>query len=348
MYNFKKKEMKGIRFIGPWGLLAFLVAIISLILLVLLTIFINFVVALIVAIMTFFVIMVPIFLNGWNFVRDCPIGDLDGNSLMAIPKNYALMLNYNGEYIGEPLYEGQYVIFPLFGLYKVEAIIHLASSQVKVFDNTVDNRVDFKGGATVKVDAVINFRIAQDNLKENIEKYTFERDADKMINSKISTLLRSHLGSLEVEEAHVGEVTLEELRSVPDAENLFDKILSVYGVEITSVNIEDIELSEEIIKSNMKKIQARNELAAAESDAKKMELLANARATALKIESEALSKQVEFLLKSGGKDLSPDMVLAYLAETEKWKSMKASDKAVVIDNGKSVAGMLSALKTLNV
>ncbi|MFA5420568.1 MAG: SPFH domain-containing protein [Patescibacteria group bacterium] len=338
--------MENVKLVGPWGLFASVVAGVCLVLLLLLTTFVPFIPAFIVTILIFLLIMWKTILRGWYFVRDCGIGDLKGNRLVSIPKNYALILNYNGVYVGEPLLDGQYVIFPLFGFYKVESIIHAASNQVSVFGKNGDDKVDFAGGATAKVDAVINFRICQTDLNSNIEKYAFEREADKMIKSKITSLLRAHLGAVTIGEAQKGEVSIEELKGVHDAEGLFDEIISKYGIEITSVNIEDIELPKEVIDANMEKVRAEASFRASESKAKEMTTLAQARADSVKIESGALASQVKLLLKAGGDELKPDMVLAYLAETEKWKSMKASDKAFIIDQGKSVAGMLSALKSI--
>ncbi|HKM40275.1 MAG: SPFH domain-containing protein [Patescibacteria group bacterium] len=273
-------------------------------------------------------------IEGFRFLRNSGATDIGGRGYTAVPQNHVAIVLENGKYHGY-LEPGYYFIFPFFRFNVLKETIFLGTVENNIFDD--GNKVDFHEGISAGVEAVFNYRVVE------VGKYAFEGEADKIIRGIISSLTRTSLGKKNAREAREGGLSLTDI----EVENpsLFASIRNVYGVEIMAINISDVELSEEEIVLNRQRHEAKINKEIALDKAEEMKILAKAEAKTLELTGGGLRKQVELLAKAG---CSPDTILAYLAETKKWQSLSSTDKTFIIDNGKSVGGMLAALKNLNV
>lgn len=280
-------------------------------------------------------------IKGYRFFANSNALDIKGRRYTAVPHNHVAIVLENGVYNGflEP---GYYFVFPFFGLMTFSETVFLGTIEEEVFDE--GNKVEFKEGVSAPVKVVYNFKVV------NVEKYAFQETADETVRNIIASLIRTALGDITTREAREGNYsggqnTGEDffLHIKNEDPEKFDSILSVYGMEILSINIIDIELSEEELALNRQRHQAKIAKDIATDKAEEMEILAKAEARVLELRGEGLFKQVESLAKA---NCDPDTILAYLAENKKWDSLKDTDKTFIIDNGKSVMGMLAALKGL--
>lgn len=281
-----------------------------------------------------------VLLKGYRFFANNPKAlDVKGQRYVSVPHNHVAIILENGKYHGflEP---GYYFVFPFFGLITFSETIFLGTIEEEVFDG--GNKVEFGEGVSAPVKVVYNFKVV------DVQKYAFQETADETVRNIIASLIRTALGDLTIRQAREGKYTnsgavTEDFFTHIKKEDpeKFDQILSIYGLEIIAINLIDIELSEEEIILNRQRHQAKIAKEIAIDKAGEMEILAVAEAKVLELRGGGLQKQVQLLATAG---CSPDTILAYLAETKKWESMKDTDKTFIIDNGKSVAGMLAALK----
>ena len=279
-------------------------------------------------------------LKGYRFFANNPRAlNIKGQSYVSVPYNHVAVVLENGRYHGflEP---GYYFVFPFFGFITFSETVFLGTIEEEVFDE--GNKIEFKEGVSASVKVVYNFKVA------NVEKYVFQESADETVRNIIASLIRTALGDLTIRQAREGKYnasgafTEDFFTHIKNEDSeKFDQILSAYGLEIIAINLVDIELSDEEIILNRKKHEAKVAKDIAVDKAEEMEILAIAEAKVLELRGGGLQKQVQLLAAAG---CSPDTILAYLAETKKWESMKDTYKTFIIDNGKSVAGMLAALK----
>ncbi|HOZ53130.1 MAG TPA: SPFH domain-containing protein [bacterium] len=273
--------------------------------------------------------------KGYRFFANNPKAlDIRGQRYVSVPHNHVAIVLENGRYNGF-LESGFYFVFPFFGLLTFSETIFLGTIEEEVFED--GNKIEFRGsvseGISAPVKAVYNYKVIDP------KKYAFEDGADDIVRGIISSLLRTTLGDLTVQDAREKGINMGHVRS--EDPDLFDSIWSIYGLEILAINVSDIELSEEEQALNRQLYQAKIAKDVATSKAEEMEILARAEAKVLELRGEGLYKQVKSLADA---KCTPDTILAYLAETKKWESMKDTDKTFIIDNGKSVTGMLAALK----
>lgn len=286
------------------------------------------------------VISILALLKGYLFFANNPRAlNIKGQSYVSVPHNHVAIVLENGEYNGflEP---GYYFVFPFFITFY--ETVFLGIVEEKVFEE--GNKVEFKEGVSAPVKAVYNFKVV------DIKKYAFEELADVNVRNIIASLVRTALGDLTIRQAREGKYNSSEAITEDffthikneDPEK-FGQILSKYGLEIIAINIIDIELAEEELALNRQRHQAKIAKDIANDKAEEMETLARAEAKVLELRGGGLFKQVESLANA---NCNPDTILAYLAENKKWDSLKDTDKTFIIDNGKSVMGMLAALKGL--
>lgn len=178
-------------------------------------------------------------------------------------------------------------------------------------------------------------------LDNSIKRYAKEEKADDNISEMLRSLLRLTLGSQSSDAARKDKVDLKRLKE--EDRCVFNSIIKHYGVDIRSVNIADIKLSEEEIKINRVQYEAQVNLKVAEDKKKTAVIEAEAEAKVMELKGEGLEKQIKSIVATGA---SAKEVLEYLTKMEQWKSMKATDKSFIIDNGGSIAGILAAIGSI--
>lgn len=332
------------KFIGiqQWNVFFISLAIVFVILIfVLILVGLNPLLSIIIPIVIVVVVFAWALIKSYRFFVNNPKAlDIKGQRYVAVPHKHVAIVLINGEYQGY-LEPGYYFVFPFFGLVTFNETIFLGTVEEDIFEE--NNKVEFSEGVTAAVKGVYNFQVV------DVEKYAFQDGADEIVKGIVSSLVRTALGDLNIKQAREGgysasgegsvEYFLTHVRNEDMV--LFDSILEVYGMDILAINIADIELSEEEIALNRQRHEANIAKEIASFKAEEREILAAAEAKVLALRGEGLSQQVKLLAEN---NCDPNTILAYLAETEKWKTLKETDKTFIIDNGKSVAGMLAALK----
>lgn len=179
-------------------------------------------------------------------------------------------------------------------------------------------------------------------LDNSIKRYAKEENADSNIREMLMSLLRLTLGSMDSDTARGDKIDLAKLKKEDIC--VFNSIIKHYGVDIRSVNILDIVLSDEEIEINRTEYKSKMDIKVAENKKEVAIIEAKAQSESLEITSEALRIQVEKLVSTKA---SPKEVLEYLMKMEQWKALKATDKSIIVENGGSLAGILAAIKSVN-
>lgn len=356
----------------------------SLIATVFLAFILNLFSGLIIGLSLFVIISIFTLIRGYTFFyRNYPqCQDIDGAAFYAVPEKHAVMVTINGQYPERPLYAGFYFVFPFFSLIKIDQVIFLGDFNGVIFDGDPRNKIDFDNSISTSITAgyiakvysgpevgsdlwaadhelistiaillnrgeaeIRNLVSVTQELKDSIldscvKRYARESKADNNIKELLTSLLRLTLGSMDSSDARKKKTSLDDLKAKDSS--VFNSIARNYGIEIRSINISDIELSEEEIKINRAIYESKIEIDIAENKKEAIKISADAEAEAMRITAEALEEKVRRLVSVPG--TTPEKVLDYLTKMEQWKSLKATDKSFIIENGGSIAGIIAALK----
>lgn len=273
-----------------------------------------------------------------------------------VPEKHEAIVEIAGKYIGHTLKPGWYFLFPFFNLLFVKDVLQTNEQMIDLFEVGNDNKVDFKDGAAAKVKGNIFFKI------ENVQMASYNiSDYESSLREKIEAAVRSYMGTntLEFVNENKGKIALNTTVS----KGTLDEIETKWGIVVSDLTITDIELSEEDIKlrkqnmemeikkqiaekeAEIKKIEAEGRKRATildgEASAKVKELDAEARKKATILDGEALAKKIDEMAKM---KIDEKIIMAYLESELKWKNI--GDKAIIIDDGQGIAGIIARLKTL--
>jgi regulator of protease activity HflC (stomatin/prohibitin superfamily) len=270
-------------------------------------------------------------------------GDQEGQrkGFYIVPNKYELVVEELGEYIGRTLGPGYYFIFPYFNFIFIKGEVYIGDDERDLFDREGDNRVDFADGAAADIDAKVYFQV----IDPEKACYNIASVEDAVID-KVESSLRAFVGSntLDYVNKNKGKIVLFSEKDERDSlctKDLLERIKEEWGVEVKSLTITDLELSEEDIRSRRQIMEAKISAEIAVEEAKREVTLAEGRREATKLDGQGLADKVEAMVEKGA---SREAVFAFLEQEIKWSNL--GDKAVIIDDGQGMAGIIAKLKAL--
>jgi regulator of protease activity HflC (stomatin/prohibitin superfamily) len=245
-----------------------------------------------------------------------------------VPKMWEYIMEVLGEYVGEPLKSGLHLIFPYFGLVEIKSKVYMGDQVMNLYmDENVKEgfgggAVDFEDGSA-PVSAKVFFRIFDS------AKATYEiADVLRGIEERMDAALRAYLGKYTIDEAtklrvyfalkivlngvklssEDGEV--EKMREIEeryrDKKTPVELDLEQWGVEIKSLVVTDIILTEAIKELRRLVLEASKKAEAAVFKKKEEITIASARvrvAEYKKREKITLAEGERVALVKGGEGL---------------------------------------------
>ena len=311
--------------------------------------------------------------------------DIEARPFYAIPEKHAALVEVHGVYPEKPLHAGFYFVFPFLKIVTFSHVIFLGDFSGIIFDGDPKNKVDFNNSISTPIKAsyiahlysgpelgvnlaaidedtasilssllsrekaevrsmgLVTREIKNQILDGSIKRYARESKADDNIQEMLMSLLRLTLGSMSSDEARKDRIGLDKLKDEDSC--VFNSIIKHYGVDIRSVNISDIELSEQEIEINRTIYESKTKVEVAKNKKEVAKIDAEAEADSMAIVAKALENKIRLISAIPG--MTAKDVLEYLMKMEQWKSMKSTDKSFIIENGGSIAGILAALKTIS-
>jgi regulator of protease activity HflC (stomatin/prohibitin superfamily) len=278
------------------------------------------------------------------------LGSVLAISYKEIPHKYVAIVEEAGEYIGEPVDPGWYFFFPFGDFIFIKNEIFMGDQELALFeddDEEVDNensnagKIDFEDGVAAKIKACLYFRVV-DAGEASYSISNFETG----LKDKFEDLLRAYFGSKKLDDA-IGErakkALMAEVEKISDEGNgeMKDFIKRKWGIEVYSLLVLDIILSEKDVALRRKVMEAQVEENIAHKEKARRKTLAEARELEIKAEGAGLSAKIQAMKDAGA---SPEYIMTYFSEQVKWENL--GDKSVIIDNGDGIAGVIKKLKAL--
>jgi regulator of protease activity HflC (stomatin/prohibitin superfamily) len=270
-----------------------------------------------------------------------------------IPHKCRAIVEEAGSYIGKPVGPGWYFFFPIGDFVFIKSEIFMGDQELPLFeddveelDNENDNagKIDFKDGVAAKIEACLYFKVV-DAEKASYNISNFEIG----LKDKFKSLLRAYFGSKNLDEiigARAKKALMEEVEKIAEERDdspltMKELIKEKWGIEVRSLLVSDIVLSEKDVALRRKVMEAQIGKNIAEKEKERMRIIAEGRKLEITAEGKGLSSKIEAMKKAGA---SPEYIMTYFSEQVKWENL--GDKTVVIDNGDGVAGIIKKLKAL--
>ncbi|MFA6551052.1 MAG: SPFH domain-containing protein [Patescibacteria group bacterium] len=266
---------------------------------------------------------------------------------VVVPQNHELIVEKLGQYIGKPLASGLYFIFPWFNVcilqhlvFKGEIILGLYTTDDQG-NPMLKNEVDFLDGSA-QIIATAFIKIIDS------KKATYgTEDILKATRGKIDSVLRGYLGTLKLNEANSQRTDLCKERilngvkldaQVPkeSEKSTIEKQLAEWGVEITSIAVADIIISEEDKGVRRNLLLAINDAQAAVERGKGIVTIANAEAEAIITKATALAKELENLQNKG--NLTPEEAAQHIQRLRFLLSLEKTGANVFLSESGSHPG----------
>ena len=267
-----------------------------------------------------------------------------------VPEKEVWVIQWVGRYLTS-WKSGLHFQFPLLGFMKVDAQVYMGDQMMplcmdeKVPEGYGGGKVDFTDGSA-RVDATVYFRIVCP------EKAVYGvNDVFAAIAEKLDGAVRTCLGALTLDEANRLKAQYNLARILngvshgnapPEATQslLYREAYDRWGVEILSVAISDIELSEAQIAAREKVLVAEKEAQAAEH-MKQVEIRrAEAKAQSIRLEGdarkEAYEAQFGVLIARG---LTAREAADLLNEQLKWEKGIGTNAVIIESGGGSMSGI---------
>jgi regulator of protease activity HflC (stomatin/prohibitin superfamily) len=249
-----------------------------------------------------------------------------------VPSNHEAIVEVSGRYIGRPLKEGFYFLFPFFNFVFVKDVWVLADKEMDLFEGE-NSEVDFEDGLSAKLKSKIHYRV------EDSFKASYKLDDLTMVRDKVEEGVRAYTGRKKFEECNQKDITLDSI--FLDTPDVTKNISDNWGVKVLDLVVSDIELSEDDMKTRKQIMSKDVDVKVAEKEAERLVILAKAKKEVLALEGEGLSAKAQALKDKGFEE---NAILAFLESELKWLNL--GDKTVVIDDGSGIGGVIAKLKAL--
>lgn len=178
----------------------------------------------------------------------------------------------------------------------------------------------------------------RDAVRGFLQKYRI--DAANLIKGRASLLEIMNGATIDPEEAstrpnRVIATNIEDLKAVMRDCGLWKFFYESYGILVTGIAIEDIEMPKNLLEARDSVIIADKKAEAAKSKKKETITLAEGEKQAAILQGEGAKKQIDDLVAAG---IDPNVAMREMTDRIKWN--KVGDKTVIIDSGAgSVAGL---------
>ncbi|MFP4514529.1 MAG: SPFH domain-containing protein [Parcubacteria group bacterium] len=271
------------------------------------------------------------------------LGYLIIQAIVTVPERYNYILTYFGGH-HKNLKPGLNFVYPWFNIFDVPIAYNMSEHSIDVFEDAkgdYDEMVEFKlSAAWVKLsvrlkvvnpkNAYIEVEDVYKEIREIFKKYFRDYAEDKdVLNFKDKST------SFDFNALFFGDLSI--LTYIKDK----------WGVEIISMRLEDIILSEadrkvreevyaERNKLDVVKLQKRQTIVKAKGEAQRITEIAKAKQSAQEFEGEGLKIALEKIIES---KLRPDQASHFLQAMKKWEAVPQVETGFFSDSENSGAAM---------
>lgn len=306
-------------------------------------------------------ILVGIFTQAWVGILVGPVVFLVAGAVSLVrgyaevPQNSVWLVERFGAYIGNPWTAGLHFLFPWFGFMDAAHEVYLGEQQMRLYmsddveEGYGEGHVEFTDGSA-PVEATVFFRIWNPALA----MYNIA-DVFAGISEKMDGAVRAFLGQFTIDQATTTKVQYKlgpilngaqvDAAGDPVDRNDYDtsplfkpgdsdfdpratpmhiwkQMHFDWGVDVLSVAVSDIVLSEEVMKLRTEIMRAEKAAVAAVNWAKAEIERSKGQKTALSNIGKGLDAQIKLIAKTN--NLQPAEVLRFLEQRMRWEAMSSS------------------------
>ncbi len=284
-----------------------------------------------------------------------------------VPEKFEYMVEFMGDYIGNPIEAGPKILFPWFKFVRIKVAQFRGTQLMELF---LDERErEGRGGGDVE------FKDCSSSIKSFFYYRIFDSalatyevdDVVRAIEELTDHMLRSFFGPYSIDQAIElkSKFGLREVACLVDfnkdpnkkvtdeefEESHFYQKLKVWGVEPRDLAISDIQLPPSVKEQREKVLKAKQEAQAAldllekaKTDAKKEIETAEGKKRATELIGEGEANALKSVMDASG--LTKELAAQYLVAQKKWdtiKVMKDNPKFTLIEGGGGAVNLGAAI-----